>query len=642
MKILYGLLGRAPLNSLKNKRKEDPRAGITLNEERMLERFFVETGDRGIKSAFVYFFRMVPIFMLHPAFFVGGTLKRKWIWIGLLVWVWMPAAAIGAVEDGSDRIFRAMEEEMARSMNHLKVDSFGPPYFITYQIRHHDRAEVSATFGALLSADIKRKQTLFVDVKVGDPQFDSSHPQSHQYVTETLIPLDSDVDAIKRALWYETDLRYKQAIVNFLKKKGRFISGVESHAVADFSQGSPPQVRLQAVPEWAPDMERWKSLAKAVSARFKAAPDIEKSKVEIFANRTVRYHYDSEGNKIREGKLYYGIVIEGWTKSPEGDRLHDEESLYLHSSDPFPTEEQLLARADRLIGNLQKLKSAPGMDPYIGPAVFSPDATAVLFHEAIGHRLEGDRLREDQDGKTFLKKVGKRILPEFITVRDDPARERYGDKPLLGHYRFDDEGQKSEEVVLVEGGVLQNFLLTRMPVLGFNRTNGHARGDGIHAPMSRMSNFIVESSYQVDQETLKKHLIDEVRRQNKPFGLFVKKIVGGETQTDSGNFQVFKGEPLYLYKVYPDGREELVRGVDFVGTPLSMIGKIRMTGSDMEVINGFCHAESGAIPVTSVTPSVLLTEVELQNSKKTRVRPPILPPPEQMELATARQGFKPE
>ncbi|CCQ89410.1 TldD/PmbA family [Nitrospina gracilis 3/211] len=552
----------------------------------------------------------------------------KRYFFGSLALIWVAAALPAKAETGNGaKIFQAMEEEMARSLKELRVDDFGPPYFINYQVRHHDRAEVVATFGSLLESDIKQKQTLFVDVKVGDPEFDSSHPQSHQYVTEALIPLDNQVDALRRALWYETDLRYKQAIVNLLKKKGRFISGVESHEIADFSPGNPPQVRLGPVPEWKPRMQEWEALARTVSERFRNAKDIEKSKVKVSANRTIRYYYDSEGNKIREGKLYYALVIEGWARSPEGDRLHDEESVYLHEGDAFPTEEELISRADRLIEALGKLKRAPRMDPYIGPAIFSPDATAVLFHEALGHRLEGDRLRQDRDGKTFLKKIGRRILPGFLSVTDNPELTRFQGTPLLGHYRFDDEGQESEEVVLVEGGTLQNFLLTRMPVLGFSRTNGHARGDGVHAPMSRMSNFIIESKSQVDAPTLKRKLIEEVQRQGKPFGLFVKKITGGETHTEGAGFQVFKGEPLYLYKVYPDGREELVRGVDFVGTPLSMIGKIMVTGQKREVLNGFCHAESGAIPVTSIAPSVLLREVELQGAKKMRVRPPILTPP---------------
>ena len=528
---------------------------------------------------------------------------------------------------GDSIIFQAMEEEMARSLSDLKVDVFGPPYFINYQIRHHDRAEVSASFGALIHSDIHNNRTLFVDVKVGAPDFDSSTPNSHRYSVEQFIPADNDLDSLKRALWYETDLRYKQAIVNFLKKKGRFISGVESHDLPDFSTGKTPRKYIEPIPEWPLDLAGWERLTRQVSALFKTAPDIEKSRVKVFSDRVVRYYYDSEGNQIRDAHLEYGLHIDAWTKTAEGHQLHDQKTLYFGKIDQIPEAQELLGAANELIDSLRQLKKAPAMNPYIGPAIFSPDATAVLFHEAIGHRLEGDRLRSEKDGKTFLKKVGQRILPEFITVIDNPALESFRDQPLIGHYRMDDQGQPSREVVLIDRGILKSFLLSRSPVLGFNRTNGHARSDGTHAPMSRMGNFVVQSDITLDAKALKQRLIHEVNKQGKPYGLFVKKIVGGETQTDNRQFQVFKGKPLYLYKVYPDGREELVRGVDFVGTPLAMISKILAAGDDVTVINGFCSAESGVLPVASVTPSVLLREVELQTSNQARVRRPILEPP---------------
>lgn len=524
-------------------------------------------------------------------------------------------------------IFQAMEEEMARSLSDLKVDVFGAPYFINYQIRQHDRAEVTASFGALIHSDTHQHRTLFVDVKVGDPEFDSSTPHSHRYSVEQFIPADNDMDSLKRALWYETDLRYKQAIVNFLRKKGRFISGVESHDLPDFSQGKPVRVQIESIPEWKLDLRGWENLAREVSALFKESPQIEKSRVKIFSDRVIRYYYDSEGNKIRDAHLEYGLNIEAWTKTADGTQLQDKKTLYFGTIDQFPPKAELVRATRELIASLKALKTAPPMDPYMGPAIFSPDATAVLFHEAIGHRLEGDRLRRDKDGKTFLKKIGQRILPEFVTVVDDPGLESFKGMPLIGHYRTDDQGQPSREVVLIDHGVLKSFLLSRTPVLGFNRTNGHARSDGAHVPMSRMSNFVVKSDFTLDAASLKQRLIEEVKKQNKPFGLFVKKIGGGETQTDSRQFQVFKGKPLYLYKVFPDGREELVRGVDFVGTPLSMISKILVMGNDPTVINGFCTAESGVLPVASVTPSVLLSEVELQASHQPHVRRPILAPP---------------
>ena len=259
----------------------------------------------------------------------------------------------------------------------------------------------------------------------------------------------------------------------------------------------------------------------------------------------------------------------------------------------------------------------------------SPDAAAVLIHEAVGHRLEGDRLRTASDGKTFIKKIGKKILPSFLTIVDNPQIKQWNGIDLVGHYLYDDEGQKGDKVVLIDHGVLKSFLLSRAPVLKGERTNGHARSDGVKAPMSRMANVIVQSEIKFSPEKMKRLLIEQIRLQNKPYGLLIKKISGGETQTRAANFQVFKGKPVHIYKVYPeDGREELVRGVEFVGTPLSMIGKVIATGDDNTVINGFCGAESGLIPVTSITPSFLLSEVELQTSHDQPLRRPILPPPD--------------
>ncbi|MBI4382756.1 MAG: TldD/PmbA family protein [Nitrospinae bacterium] len=540
-----------------------------------------------------------------------------------------PAHAETRLRNSSEIVFQAMQDEMARALRDLKIDVFNPPYFINYQIRNQDYLEVVASFGSILNSKSDSRRVLYVDVKIGDPQFDSSTPDSHQYSVEQFVPLEDDLDALKRAIWYETDLRYKQAIMNYLKKKGRFVSGVEKHELPDFSKGqAEPATRIDAVPELDADTAQWEDLARRVSAEFKNASDIEKSSVKIFGRRLARHYLDSDGNKIRDASLQFGVILEAWSKTASGSPIHDQETVYFSRPEHFPAERDLVRRAKQLIAGVQSLKKAPEAQPYVGPALFSPDATAVLFHEAIGHRLEADRLRNASDGKTFMEKIGEPILPPFITVVDNPAMDRYDGADLLGHYQFDDEGQPSQEVVLIDRGMLRSFLLSRAPVLGFSRTNGHARGDGMKSPMSRMSNFVVRSDNRISAELLKQRLIEEIKRQNKPYGLLIRKISGGETHTESADYQVFKGKPLYMYKVYPeDGREELVRGVEFVGTPLSMIGKIMATGDDYTVINGFCGAESGVLPVTSIAPTALLREVELQVSREQSLRKPILAPP---------------
>ncbi len=534
-----------------------------------------------------------------------------------------------SLDSTSAIIFQAMEEEMDRSLNRLKIDIFDPPYFVKYQIRHNRHIKIVGSFGSLIQSDNFKNRTLFVDVRIGDSKFDSSTPGSHQYKIDQTLPLDDDLYVLKRALWYETDLRYKQAIMNFMKKKGRFISGVATHETPDYSRGHEPVSLLSPVPKFHPDMEALNDQVRQASALFKQAPEIEKSRVELHIDRAVRYYYDSDGNKIRSHSIHYQLMLGAWTKTESGSPIHDQETIFFSNPEDFPSHEELQKKVIQLISSIRELKNSPKAETYVGPALFSPDAAAVLIHEAVGHRLEGDRLRTASDGKTFIKKIGKQILPPFLTVVDNPQIKQMDDIDLVGHYMYDDEGQKGDKVVLIDHGVLKSFLLSRSPVLEGERTNGHARSDGVKAPMSRMANVIVQSEKKFSPEEMKRLLIEQIRLQNKPYGLLIKKLSGGETQTQSNNFQVFKGKPVYIYKVYPeDGREELVRGVEFVGTPLSMIGKVIATGDDNTVINGFCGAESGMIPVTSVTPSFLLSEVELQTSPSKPLRRPILPPPD--------------
>ena len=558
-----------------------------------------------------------------------SKIKKAALFLGFFLLQLGISAHAYSMDSTSSIVFQAMEEEMDRSMNRLKIDIFNPPYFIKYQVRHNRHIKIAGSFGSLVQSDNFQNRTLFVDVRIGDSKFDSSSPDSHRYKADQTLPLDNDFYVLKRALWYETDLRYKQAIMNFMKKKGRFISGVATHETPDYSRGHEPVSLLSPVPDFHPDMEAWNDRVRMASALFKQAPEIEKSKVTLHVDRTVRYYYDSDGNKIRSHAIQYQLTLGAKTRADSGSPIHDQETIFFSNPENFPSYQELRKKVHRLISNIRELKQAPLAETYVGPALFSPDAAAVLIHEAVGHRLEGDRLRTASDGKTFIKKIGKKILPPFLTVVDNPQLKKLYDIDLVGHYLYDDEGQEGDKVVLIDHGVLKSFLLSRSPVLEGERTNGHARSDGVKAPMSRMANVIVQSEKRFSPKELKRLLIEQIRLQNKPYGLLIKKLSGGETQTIATNFQVFKGKPVYMYKVYPeDGREELVRGVEFVGTPLSMIGKVIATGDDNTVINGFCGAESGMIPVTSVTPSFLLSEVELQTSHDKPLRRPILPPPD--------------
>jgi predicted Zn-dependent protease len=267
-------------------------------------------------------------------------------------------------------------------------------------------------------------------------------------------------------------------------------------------------------------------------------------------------------------------------------------------------------------------------EPFVGPAIFSGRAAGVFFHEIFGHRVEGHRQKDETEGQTFTRSVGTKILPEFLSVTFDPTRRKAGTTDLNGWYLYDDEGVSARPVRVVENGVLKTFLMSRSPVRGFDRSNGHGRRQPGAEVVSRQSNLLVESTRSVPETSLRRMLLEEVKRQGKPYGLLFRDVTGGFTNTGRGGVQAFKVIPVIVYRVYPDGRpDELVRGADMVGTPLASFGKILATSDTTEVFNGYCGAESGSVPVAAVSPALLVSEIEIEKQAKSQDRPPLLPPP---------------
>jgi predicted Zn-dependent protease len=268
-------------------------------------------------------------------------------------------------------------------------------------------------------------------------------------------------------------------------------------------------------------------------------------------------------------------------------------------------------------------------EPYDGPALLSGRAAAVFFHEVLGHRLEGQRQRGEDEGRTFAKKIGEKVLPDFLTVADDPTVRTMGGVDLSGWYQFDNEGMPAQRVELIKNGVLTNYLMARMPIEGFAHSNGHGRAQAGYMPVGRQGNLIVTSAQKGTDAELRQRLIEEVKKRGKPYGLYFEDIEGGFTLTQAGTPQAFQVLPVMVWRVYADGRpDELVRGVDIVGTPLTAMGGILMTGEKPAVFDGICGAESGGVPVAAVAPAMLFSEIEVQKRGHALDRPPLLPPPD--------------
>jgi len=532
-----------------------------------------------------------------------------------------------------DTVMTAMVAELDRSAKTLKLPNYDAPYYIAYAVKETRNASISGKNGSIYLKSRIAKRQVYVDVRVGDYSFDSSEDPEVDWVADGVYqPSDvgpvSSSKGLRHALWLLTDLRYKQAMSSYLKMKGQRIYEPEKQKRPSFSKNAAAR-RVDKQIALTFDEKRWRRVVEQVGAELAKDPNIFDGHIEVDFRVQTRWFTNTEGVRIRTEHPIYAVFFSGYTRADDGMLLDRTFNAYAPSEKGLPSDAALVKAARSLVADLAALRKAPVMDPYTGPAVLAPRATGVFFHEVLGHRLEGHRQDNKEEGQTFAEYRGRRILPAFISIADDPTRRKQGKTPLNGFYAFDDEGVAAQKVMLVEKGILRNFLLQRRPVKGFTASNGHGRAQGTNRPVARMGNTMVIAHKTVPRKSLKKMLIDEVKRQKKPYGLIIRDITGGATNTSSYGFQAFKGDTRMVYRVDPKtGAETLVRGVEIVGTPLVSIGKIIAAADDMGVFNGYCGAESGMVPVSTVAPSTLFSEIELQRSARARSKGPILPRPE--------------
>jgi predicted Zn-dependent protease len=362
-----------------------------------------------------------------------------------------------------------------------------------------------------------------------------------------------------------------------------------------------------------------------LSKIFREFPDVYQNVVMLTAQNETDYYASSEGSRVVTPHMQARIVAIAVTRAEDGMDLFREQTFEAETVEGLPAQAELEAAMRALGKSLEALRKAPVTEPFDGPAILSGRASAVFFHEVLGHRLEGQRQRGDEEGQTFTKDVGKPVLPRFLSVADDPTLTKFGTTWLSGNYAYDDEGEKAQRVALIDDGVLKTFLMSRLPIASFSSTNGHGRAETGHVPIGRQGNLIVTSTKSVPETELRKQLIEEAKKQGKPYGLYFEDISSGFAVTQRSSPQAFQVIPLVVWRVYVDGRpDELVRGVSIVGTPLAAMKRILATGDKSEVFNGECGAESGTVPVSAVAPAMLVSEMETQRQPQGTARPPIL------------------
>lgn len=548
------------------------------------------------------------------------------LWLMLLMF--LPAA----FSQQGDDFLRILQEEMRKNKAQLDQKEAGV-YLLSYRVDEQTAYTVKSSMGSLLSNRHETNRILTVQVRVGDYDLDNFHELRDDYsdigtgFSYVQLPLTDESQAIAQMIWRETDRAYREAKQRYERVKANVaVKVVSDDQAPDYSHAAREVYFEPPVPNIVFDDKAWIERLKALSAVFKTNTDA------IYAGSTIsyiverKYFVNSENTSIVQNNTACHLYVNVSGKADDGMDLPLLQSYYAHTPDQLPPQSEMLLDAQELNDKISRLVNAPVADAFTGPAILSKNAAGVFFHEIFGHRMEGQRLKQSDDGQTFKKKIGETILPKDISVVFDPSLLEYNGLPLNGHYQFDEEGFRGYRVPVVEQGVLKSFLMTRTPIDDFPLSNGHARAEAGYQPVSRQSNLIVESSTPYTDEQLRQMLIAEAKAQGKEYGYFFASVQGGFTTTGRYLPNAFNVIPLEVYKVYVDGRpDELVRGVDLVGTPLSMFSKIEAVGKEHGNFSGYCGAESGYVPVSCCSPALFVKQIETQKKNKSQQKPPIIP-----------------
>lgn len=569
-------------------------------------------------------------------------LKFK-IWIKSLVFICLvlfpltnSCESIALEKASQDDFIEILDTELKRSYQLLKDKGRYPLYYLAYRVMEDDFVSYTGKFGCITKeSDQSRFRNFQVELRVGSQELDNSHKlrnvdESVSHVVSDSLPIENNEMAIRNFLWRTTDKAFKAAQKQLTLVKARKDLKVEEQDKSgDFTKEISAR-HLGIVDQFKFEDSTWKETLRHLSKEFNKYPIIRDSSVSFSSERQISYLVSNQGQLKREQTKANLVSIYAEAVADDGMILWLYDRFESPQLDGLPSKKELVSYVNTMATRLTLLTKAPVAEPFVGPAILSGRAAGVFFHEVLGHRLEGHRQKDEAEGRTFKDKVGTKIMPSFISVHDDPSLAKLNGVDLSGYYKFDDEGIPSRKVVLVDRGVLKGFLMSRSPITGFPKSNGHGRCDYINAPCARQGNLMViaSSNKRVPLKALRTMLKEEAKRQGKPYGLIFDEMSGGSTFTQVSQPQLYKLYPLLVTKVFADDRpDEIIRGVDIVGTPLASLENILSAGSDLGIFNGVCGAESGSVPVSASSPSLLIQTIEVQRKPKSDEKPPLLPPP---------------
>ena len=566
----------------------------------------------------------------------------RWAIFGFVFCLSLPAVAAS----GEDALMRAMRDELARTVAELRMEDLEAPYFVSYTVRDTERMGTQASFGALLPSLARRTRRLTVEVRVGDSSFDNTNFLSLSLwdrfsPTTALLPLEDDMVELRRQIWLATDTAYKKALESLAAKRAAFKSQTASEELGDLSPAE-PYVYIEEPDRRLPPLTEVQSLVRRLSGLFTGMPHVMESGARAAVRYRRTYYVNSEGSSfIRNDPAAYLNVV-AHTQAPDGSVLSDFLTAFGASWDEIAGQEDLTARVTAKGQRLAARRSAASIDNYIGPVLFEGQAAAELVAQLLAPRMVGTRapfkdlppgvsVSTGETENPFTDKLGARVMARGLSVRDDATLRSDG---YLGGYAVDDEAISAGSTSLVENGVLKTLLTTRNPVRGVNASTGNRRGRRA-AP----SNLLVTSRRGLSREEMLAELMLLVEERQAEFGVVIRRLgnpgyrpppVSGSNASGSKSGV---DDATLAYKVYRDGREELMQAAEFSGIADSMFKEI-VAASDSSTLYTFIYPSPGSgfqsgIPdfwgnfVSVSVPDLLFDELTLRKPSGNMPRPPV-------------------
>jgi PmbA/TldA metallopeptidase C-terminal domain len=567
----------------------------------------------------------------------------------------------------TDIIMEALTDEMTRSMSSLKLEKTEKPYYLDYTVVDLRQLTIEASFGAIIKSGWNRQRLLKVGVRVGSYQMDNTEFLGRNGMygaimghTGSLV-VEDNYDAIRRDVWLSTDRAYKQAVEQLAEKQAFIKNQVQTDQVSDFSKSKPVKL-IAPLRKWEVNKNKWQGVVKRLSNIFRQYPALFQTYVEMQVYLMHKYYVNSEGTVYRQPEILVSLVGLGITQAADGMKLKHYIPFHAANIEGLPSEKEMAAGIKQMAQELTLMTKAPALESFIGPVLFTRQASAELFTQVFLPHLSGQhpplssmpQMAQMVSASKLIRRIGRKVLPRTITILDDPARSDYNKTPLIGSYSVDDQGVPAQPVKLVEKGVLKSLLLGRRPGKRITQSNGHGRSAIMGKPGVQVSNLIITAENGRSYKQLKLMLMQMCKEQQLPFGLLIKTfdnptITGLEPSLSARMMQNPQNPPLtapiLIYRVSAnDGKEELVRGLSITELPVNDLKYISAVGDDAYVHHRLVAPTGGAmgsvfsifssgsgsgvrLPVSIVAPSLLFEEVEFEKIDEQRNKLPIMAHP---------------